>query len=284
MSATFPQPGVADQVAAVEASAELARGYELGRSAWPDIALPAHHYAAAVARALSGDDAASIEALVHRDLYVATAAAAGDALAIAAVETHYFRGIPLLLEQMKEHAITAAEVCSKLRERLLVPRPDRAPGIASYRGRGSLAGWLRVTAGRIILELRKREHRELYAQPESLLTIAASESDPELLYLKKLYRSEFKQAFERAVATLDARQRNLLRYQVVHGLGIDRIAAIHGTHRSTAARWLVKARAELTRRTRDELAAKLRLDEAELESIYRLIQSQMDVSLASVLA
>ena len=139
-------------------------------------------------------------------------------------------------------------------------------------------------AGRVILELRKKEHRELYSQLPEILEIAASGTDPELLYLKKLYHKEFKEAFRVAVSQLQPKQRNIINYHLVHRLSIDKIASIYGTHRATAARWINKIRLEIAEGTRDILATKLDLSNKELQSVYKLIRSQLDLSLDTVLA
>jgi RNA polymerase sigma-70 factor (ECF subfamily) len=69
---------------------------------------------------------------------------------------------------------------------------------------------------------------------------------------------------------------------VIDGLGIDQIAAIYHVHRATAARQLNQARAALVEATRERMRAALRISEPELESILRMIMS--DVTLRHELA
>ena len=76
----------------------------------------------------------------------------------------------------------------------------------------------------------------------------------------------------------------MLRYHLIDRLNIDQIAAIHDVHRATAARWLVRIRAQLEERTREELRRALGVSGAELDSIIRLIQSQLDLSIGPHLA
>ena len=54
-------------------------------------------------------------------------------------------------------------------------------------------------------------------------------------------------------------------------------------HRATAARRLAAARAALVKGTRTAMRARLRVDGAELESILRLIESQVHVSVERLL-
>jgi RNA polymerase sigma-70 factor (ECF subfamily) len=86
------------------------------------------------------------------------------------------------------------------------------------------------------------------------------------------------------VEALAPRQRTLLRYAYVDGLGIDRIAPLFAVHRATAARWLAEARLELLRHTRKILAARLALPVEELQSLLRSVESQLHVSLARLFA
>lgn len=91
---------------------------------------------------------------------------------------------------------------------------------------------------RIHLKARLREDGEFFG-------IASPERDPELEYLRRLYTHEFRLAFETAAAKLDAGERNALRAQYVHRLGIDAIANLLGIHRATAARRVANARERL---------------------------------------
>ncbi len=78
-------------------------------------------------------------------------------------------------------------------------------------------------------------------------------------------------------------ERNVLRDHYAQGLGIDQIAAIHGIHRATAARRLATAREAILRETRQLLMQRLKVSRAELESVVRLIESQMHVTMERIL-
>ncbi len=63
------------------------------------------------------------------------------------------------------------------------------------------------------------------------------------------------------------------------GLNIDEIGAIYRVHRVTAYRWLEKARDALVKHTQKLLAAQLKVEKREFDSIMRLIRSQLHLSL-----
>ena len=65
---------------------------------------------------------------------------------------------------------------------------------------------------------------------------------------------------------------------------MEAIGKIYGVHRITVVRRITQGRAALAAATRKELSARLRVDHHELESILRLIESRMDVSLRAFLS
>jgi RNA polymerase sigma-70 factor, ECF subfamily len=131
--------------------------------------------------------------------------------------------------------------------------------------------------------LLPRLHRDAGAGDDELAHRVGAEDDPEVGYLKHLYRREFKQALHAAVDTLDDHERLLLRQHALDGLSVDQLARLHGVHRATAARWVGAVRDTVLARTHRELIRRLGLSRGELASIMRLIQSQLDVSLPRIL-
>jgi RNA polymerase sigma-70 factor (ECF subfamily) len=129
------------------------------------------------------------------------------------------------------------------------------------------------------LTLATRGSREVPVDTETLAMLVGGSNDPEVAYLKRVYTGEFRAAFESAFAELGARDRNLLRYAFVEGLTIDGIGALYKVHRATAARWIVKAHGELGAKVKAGLLARLGVDAAEYESILRLLESQIDLTL-----
>jgi RNA polymerase sigma-70 factor (ECF subfamily) len=146
---------------------------------------------------------------------------------------------------------------------------------------------MRAIVIRAVIDLarsqRGQEH-EIGLSPEGLASLPSPELDPELAHLKGTYRGEFERAFEAAVSALEPSERNALRQHLIHGLNIDQIGALYGIHRSTAARRIASARQHLLDETHARLRERLRVTAGELDSIMRLIDSQLDVSVARLLA
>ncbi len=70
---------------------------------------------------------------------------------------------------------------------------------------------------------------------------------------------------------------------MVNGWSVDRIGALYGVHRVTASRWVAAAREQLGAAIRSELASRLAISVDEVDSIVRLVQSRVDLSLERLL-
>jgi RNA polymerase sigma-70 factor (ECF subfamily) len=165
---------------------------------------------------------------------------------------------------------------------LLVPDTKGHAKIADFAGTGDLSAWLRVASVRIALNLKRSKRREVDLDEDSRLADKAA-GDLEIDHLKRRFRGEFKAAFVAAMAALEPRSRTLLRQHYLDGLTMDSIARVNQVHRITVVRWMEQARVALSRETRRELTARLRVGREELESILRLIDSQVHVTLSEVL-
>jgi RNA polymerase sigma-70 factor (ECF subfamily) len=97
--------------------------------------------------------------------------------------------------------------------------------------------------------------------------------------MKRTYSEQFKAAFSEALKGLGPREQTLLRYHHVDNLNIDEIGAIYRIHRVTAFRWLEKAKEQLVRNTLEILRGRLKLPASELDSVLRMIRSQIHLSL-----
>jgi RNA polymerase sigma-70 factor (ECF subfamily) len=98
--------------------------------------------------------------------------------------------------------------------------------------------------------------------------------------LKERYRGDLREAFGAAIAALEPRDRTLLRQHYVDGLSLEALAALHGVHRATCARWLASARDDIMSGLRKRLRAALGLEQREIESAIELVRSQLDLSLS----
>ncbi|HEX4381351.1 MAG TPA: transcriptional regulator [Myxococcales bacterium] len=209
------------------------------------------------------------------DLVLAQAAARGDPLAVAGLVKRLKEETRSALRRIDPSPAFFDEVLQTLQVSLLV---GKTPAIATYRGEGPLNAWLRASAVRLGLKLRPR------AKDDPSLLDKAAEVSPELQIIKDRYRPAFERCFKEELAALPKRSRSLLRLHYVDGLGIDQLASVYRVGRSTAARWLVKERETLVLGLRQRLSTELRIAPEELQSLIKLVVSQLHVSLGKVLA
>ncbi len=260
-----------------ELEAALEQALERAVEAWPGVALAPERFAAALAERVDphGDLGDALASLHASDVYLACACAEGRRAAIDAFERVHLQALRPALAGLGATAGAIDDVLARLRARLLT---SNSPAIAQYRGHGELAGWLKVIAVREALAMLRRD-RHVPADDDEIEALLAPDDDPELELMRQRYSEAFRRAFEAALAELDTKDRNVLRFHLVERLGIDRIGAIHGVHRSTAARWLADIRERLYRSTRRHLMDALHVGSTELDSILRAIRSRLDASI-----
>ena len=253
---------------------------ERAHRAWPNLVVDEAVFRAACTRA---GPAADVQA---EDLWLALACAAGDTQALRALDRLVSPSLEKLVARQRDSKFDADDLKQLLWQRLLVGEAGRAPKIEEYSGRGELLSWLRVVATRLLVDAgRKRSGNELaHFDEQAAEALFADGVDPELDYLKRQYRSTFATAFTNALASLTAEDRNLLRQHLVEQLSIDSLAVAHGVHRATAARRVQNAKGTLLSETRRRLMVGLRLSRDELESVMRMIESQLHVSVLRLLA
>ena len=171
------------------------------------------------------------------------------------------------------------EVRQAVRVRLLVE--DRAPvRMLDYAGRGPLRGWIGIAALRVALNLRRGARP---ASHDLLGELVGVEDDPALRHLKMLYRAEFREALEAALVALSERQRALLRLSYVDGMRHVQLARLYDVHETTVARWIAAAAAAVAEDARRRLMARLSLSPSSLDSVARMVLSNLDLSIARVL-
>jgi RNA polymerase sigma-70 factor (ECF subfamily) len=218
------------------------------------------------------------------DLLLAFACIRRDPAALAAFDRAFMPKVRQLLGKMLSSKALAEDVAQTLSQQWLTSTPDHEGSLAQYNGLGRLQGWVRVSTVREAVRARRKAGFEVASKDDAFAAIPTDDADPELAYMRQLYSVEFREALAEAVASLTPRERTLLRYSVTDGLTVDDLARIFRVHRASTARWLASARETLTHRTRAALTRRLGVRVNDQESILRLIQSQLDVSVRSLFA
>lgn len=262
-------------------AAELAALVAQARREAPGIELDPLAFVGHVAERVTFDvQGRPILASLHAgDLWIAFGCASGVRTAIAAFEVKFAPEIRDALRRSFDAGL-AEDAELKLLDKLLGTTGE-GPRIQSYGGRGGLGSWLRAAAVRMAIDVM-RARREVPIDPTTLGDIDGG-FDPLLAALKERYRDQFKIAFREAAAELTPRDRTLLRYRFVDDLSIDEIGTLYRVHRATVARWIAAIRESLFEATRSRLVTQLSITDSEADSVLRLIDSQLDISITGVM-
>jgi RNA polymerase sigma-70 factor, ECF subfamily len=264
-----------------ELDALLERHLDEARAAWPTVLLDDETYLAHLAEKIC-DRATEparrvLETMPAADLYLAAACALGDAAAVAAFRESLLPALRQALAKLGAPPATIDEAEQRILVMLFVADRGR-PQIAGYGGRGRLRSWLRSIGVRTARRLMGALHGDA-GDADDLERLASAVEDPELEVLRDRYREQVRIAFAGALAALSDRERNLLRQYHIDGLTIDQLGALYRVNRGTAARWVVAARSAVLDGTRQRLTSELGVSTGEVDSIIRLVRSQLDISL-----
>jgi RNA polymerase sigma-70 factor (ECF subfamily) len=258
--------------------ARLAAVEQAARAAWPGVDAGEGFVAYLAARWPDGATLDEWIAAAHAsDLWLACACARGAQGAIAAFDRVHLGAVADYLARSRPDQAFVEDVRQSLREKLFV---GDARKIEEYSGRGPLGGWVRVMAVRAAIDLRRRRGERV----PDLRGERPHAIDPELGYLADRYRGHVEDAFRGALVALDGEQRTLLRMHFVDGVTLDELARLKKLHRATIARRLQTARQAILDETRRHLRERLSLSTEELASLVQLVRSQLEVSVARLLA
>jgi RNA polymerase sigma-70 factor (ECF subfamily) len=262
-----------------EFEGRLAEVVAIGRAAWPGLEVSPATFAAF----LGARSDVALRGLQVADLYLACACAERVPGALEAFDRHVGSAVAAFVRAVDPAPELLEEVSQSLKDKLFVGAPDRPARIGAYLGQGPLAAWVGVAAQRTALSLLRgetalaRAHKRAWAKEPDLA------NDPELAHLKVRYKGVFEAAFRDAFRVLAARDRTILSLHLLSGLTLERVGAIYRVNASTIHRWLDRARATLLTETERLLQERLQVSSKEFVSLARLVGSQLDFSVASLL-
>jgi RNA polymerase sigma-70 factor, ECF subfamily len=212
------------------------------------------------------------------ELALALLCAEGDRAALAILEKEFLREIPSYIARIDSSADFADELTQLLRERLLVGTAEDPPKILTYLGSGPLGGWLRVTAVRRSISIKRlREPGSLDVGDLAELAIPIDD-----VLTRASAVEPFQNALRRALARISARERNVLRLRFVDNWSPEDIGKSYGVHRATIARWIEAARSTMRAAMADELMSTMGFNKSEFDSVVRLIESRLHISLSQL--
>jgi RNA polymerase sigma-70 factor, ECF subfamily len=233
----------------------------LGRAAWPKLSLSLEDLSRYL-RDRFEDDRPIPEQLIP-DLYLACACVLAVPGAVETFSSAMLSTLPQRVASIGGSPDFLAMVRERLLETLFVSKPEAPAKIASYSGRGPLAGWVAVAATRVALQLARRRgvpsdaHDDRRFMMERLVGERGGELAP--------VRAAFAEALEQAIRDdLSASERLLLRLALVKNVSVRRIASIHNVDESVIVRRIERCKRALVEGARARLAKSLRVPEEDL--------------------
>lgn len=268
-----------------EAQAKFETAYNAGKSRWPMLSVSPDAFVEFVLRRLPPGDSWSdrLLALHLEDLYLACSCVRPADSAVAAFTREFAPKIDGIFRDAPLADVSAKDFRDRVASHILVGESGNAPRISKYGGRGALRYWVGVVASRFLTDLARARSPDGPAPLEQLAALPAPDDTPEAAYLRHYYREQFEEAIKQAFEDLEPKDRELLRFHVIDQMPTTTIAAVFDIHRGTAARWLKEARQKLLWLTRDRLVDRFQIPRGELESILRLVQSQVELSVRRLL-
>lgn len=245
--------------------------YEEGSRAWPALKVSPEELDAFVARR------EPTEPPPAADLFLVCACVLKRPGALEALEQSVLSHIPAWVGRIDPSADFGDDVAQAVRALLLT---GESPRISTYAGKGSLEGWVRVSAVRLALKLKARAPA---ANGEALTSAAGVTPDLGAQVEKAQARKEVEQAMESVLAALDTEERAWLKLYYLDGLSLEKVASLFGVHTSTISRRIAALEGHVLSSLRERLQHQLRLPRAEVESLIRFVRSQLEVSLGQAL-
>ncbi|HET6151066.1 MAG TPA: sigma-70 family RNA polymerase sigma factor [Polyangia bacterium] len=255
----------------------LSAAYDRGRSAWPDVRIAIETFAERLADL--NISPSGLEAWAT-DLYLACAAGEGDYVAIRIIDELFVARLVGRIRRLGASVDDTADVLQMVRERLFA---GPHPRIRAYNASGPLEQWVKVIAIRTAIDRHRLESRTR-SSSEPADSVAASPPALEEALFKIRYRAEFEQALRDQIRSLSERDRTVLRLHLYDRVSLEDIAAARGVHRVTVARWIWNAGEIVLEGLRRHFKERHGMLPRELDSLARLVGSQLGSGLRALLA
>lgn len=254
------------------------------REAWPGVEVGAEDFARHLGERVAKDAplADGLRALAVEDLYLARGCLAGDRAALEGLQRAVLVPVGRAVRRVDASDAFVDEVLQLTRMKLLVGGARQEPRLAEYAGRGALRRWTEAVALGVAVALKRGAVKSLPLDDAPLVSELRT-ADPELALMQERSRPAFRAAFAEALSGLSPRDRNLLRLSLVQNLGVESLGTLHQVHASTISRWLARARQSLLEDTRAALARRLALSPSQLDSLLRVMDASLALSLSSLL-
>lgn len=224
-------------------------------------------------------DPADVDTLCLEDLYLAQGCLTRSDRAIRVFLERYGADLRALSQRHAPRPDIGDDVEAQLLATLFLPRRPDAPEsarLASYRGIGSLKGWLRVTARRLVIDLLRRTQREV---GDEKIPHAASPNPTAAAELEVLEAvGRLRPIVTQAMAQLEPDARDMLRRYYRDGVVLKDLGATYGRDTTWAFRQLASIRARLFKQIKRTAQLEHGLSLDDLRALLADLADGLDLS------
>lgn len=217
------------------------------------------------------------------DLYLAYACLEGVPGAIESFHRRYLARLESVIRRIDASPAFADEVQQKLAETLFVAPAGKVPKIAQYKAQGPIEGWLAIAAHRIAMRIHKGRRAGQSSDDDALARAMGLGEGPEMAAIGNQYKAAVSRALKRAVGELSSEDKVMLKIYHLRGVTTTAIAKMKKMSQPTVSRRLKQIRLALRAGTERFLADELTLSAGDLEALFRMACSQIDLSLSKML-
>lgn len=221
---------------------------------------------------------AAIERLVLRDVHLVMACLAGEHRALRLFKRRFGRYLRTLALRSAPSESIADDVESILWSTLFTPRHVADPTSArlyGYQGRGTLQGWLRVTARRMVIDIIRRQRPESREGELDRLASPGRGTEADLVHLEAAAR--LRPVLHDCIEALSADERTLMSQYYREGRVLREIGADLGIDTSSVFRRLGSVRRKVWKRFRVEARTRLGLSDGDLRGLLPSIAHDLDL-------
>ncbi len=197
------------------------------------------------------------------DLCLVIACEKGDEKAWEDLVANFDSTVKSAARKISSNSEDAEDLASSIWAELYGLRQDadgnKKSKLAYYSGRGSLAGWLRAVVSQLAVDQFRKQSKFVQVEEsrefENLANEAAENSNnhhvvshaenPEQLLTDKQATGDVSAALKKAVESLEAEDRLIMKLYYFDDLKLKDIAATFGYHEATASRKLVRVQSEI---------------------------------------
>jgi RNA polymerase sigma-70 factor, ECF subfamily len=267
-----------------ETPASIEDLFRRGAAAAPGVSLSRDLFGENLARLARTTNvpAVDLRRLHVEDLYLAWACLARVDGALAAFRRLHGPAVRAAIVRLSSAADVREDIEQRFYEDVMLGNARHAaPKIGTYTGQGPLGRWAVVVAQRTALMMLRSAGAERRARRGAAMERVIFAVPTDVALVRERYRPAFERILADAIAGLSDRERVLLRLHFGQGVGLPDLGRMYGVDRSTASRWLSSIRSKLAAKVRSLLKSRLGVDPEEIESLVRLLMSQVSTGLSS---